>query len=297
MLIRARYRLYFTLTALQFYRVGAKTRTAVRLALTLARTAGAALILFRRPASGLIAYLKEAGILLAPHHAGGTQAQPSQRSRIPSSGLLQSGYAALRNIFAAGGREEQQLLEDCRVVRLQAVYIRVHFPRIFGIVPAAEDIEVLARFAGVDRLYRSLAAAAGIAVGSRSVLGTEARYRARVAYPTFLRLLSLRLSRRRLEGERRDGGPAAVAGGRERFAGLYPHRLTVARLEAVRRNAGGQIHARRLSDAAGEELLLLRLHFAAYSLLTTSQLRRQYDSQAVFHKLETIHSYRRRIPV
>ncbi len=193
--------------------------------------------------------------------------------------------------------ESVTLLADRRVIRLQAAFISVHFPRIFGITPASKELETLVRYGDADWLYRSLAAAAGIAVGSRSVLGTEGRYRARVVYPTFLRLLRLRLSRHRMEAERRGGGPAAVAGGRERFGLLYPHRITAARLEAARRKAGEQVRARRLSAAAGEELLLLRLHFAAHSLLTRAQLRSWFDLQEVFQKLETIHSYWRRTTV
>jgi hypothetical protein len=330
-LIRARYRLYLSLILLRLYRAGARTRTAVRIAAAVTGTAAAALLLFRRPAAGLAAYLREAGPLLAPAAVYTLRALPGLRRRcawlqasggrdrsapavvkppqadiyIPSSGLLQSGSAALHNIFAAGGGEEPPLLTDRRVIRLQAAYIKAHFPRIFGITPGAREVGVLARFGNVDWLYRSLAAAAGIPVGSKGAGGREGRYRAQVAYPTFLRLLRLQLARRRMEGERRGGlrqggggEIAAAAGMRERFAGLYPHRITAARLEAARRKAGEQVRARRLAAAAGEELLLLRLHFAAHSLLTRAQLRRQFDINDVFQKLKTIHTHsRRRITV
>jgi hypothetical protein len=296
-LIRARYRLYLTLILLRLYRAGAGMRTTVRIAAAVTGTAAAALLLFRRPTEGLAAYLQEAGPLLAP----AAVMPPQADIYIPSSGLLQSGSAALRNLFAAGGGEKPPLLTDRRVIRLQAAYIKAHFPRIFGITPGAQEVGVLASFGNVDWLYRSLAAAAGIPVGSKGTGGREGRYRAQVAYPTFLRLLRLQLARRRMEGERRGGlrqgggdEIAAAAGMKERFAGLYPHRITAARLEAARRKAGEQVRVRRLAAAAGEELLLLRLHFAAHSLLTRAQLRSQFDINDLFQKLKTIHTHSRR---
>jgi hypothetical protein len=300
-LIRARCRLYLTLILLRLYLAGVRTRTAVRLAAAVSGTAAAALRFFRQPAAGLAAYLREAGPLLAP----AAVKQPQADIYIPSSGLLQSGSAALRNLFATGGGREPQLLADPRVMRLQAAYIKDHFPRVFGITPGEQEIEILARFGNVDWLYRSLAAAAGIPVGSIGAAGREGRYRVQVAYPTFLRLLRLQLARRLMEGERRgdrrqrDGGEIAAASGRkERFAGLYPHRITAARLEAARREVVEQLRARHLAAAAVEELLLMRLQFASHSLLIGAQLRSQFDINDLFQQLENIHTYsQRRIPV
>ncbi|MFP4491903.1 MAG: hypothetical protein ACLFNZ_10535, partial [Spirochaetaceae bacterium] len=164
------------------------TKTAVYYVITVAGTLLIGLMYFRRPRGNLIEYIKEAAAAF-PRLRELRKSAP--RVDNPSLGLLERGYASLGRLASIGKKTEGMLLGDGRVIRLQRKIVSIHFEKLLDIIPKREELDILSRFAGILWLHRSLLAAAGILYTSPG--NREARYRLSVAYPTFIRLLELRL--------------------------------------------------------------------------------------------------------